>query len=352
VATSGTTAEKVTNVWYQPWWDASEKMSWQYNSCFGGLEYGREPEAILTSPRNTGIPSDDADLGFQERRVDRFLYLNERSSPVLWDNSHMDRMIKELAVFQPSILEANPAYLARLALHAYKTGQNIWQPKVIVLTYENPLPFLREQISLVFSSPQVSSFGSTEAAYVLTECECGRLHQNARSCRLDIQPFNRRFGRLDYGRLLVTTFDNPWRYLLRFDTGDLVKVASSCPCGRNDGFIIEEIAGRTTNITFSAEGSLILPSDVGSVMETIEDLISYRVMQNKDRNLTVELETDSVSCVPQDEVISALDKLYGNVDIQIKHLPMISAENSGKFKLTGTDYAWDHQELFGMAQNG
>jgi len=32
-----TIEERVTNVWYQPWWDASEVASWRYNSHTAAL---------------------------------------------------------------------------------------------------------------------------------------------------------------------------------------------------------------------------------------------------------------------------------------------------------------------------
>jgi len=34
IDTSGTTADKITNVWNQKWWDASEMSSWKLNSYF------------------------------------------------------------------------------------------------------------------------------------------------------------------------------------------------------------------------------------------------------------------------------------------------------------------------------
>jgi phenylacetate-coenzyme A ligase PaaK-like adenylate-forming protein len=109
VSTSGTTDDKVTNIWNQKWWDASERASWKLNSHTARLATGQHPEAILVNPLNVGIASDTVDLPLEQRRLARFLYLNERTSYTAWTSEHMDRMIRELMVFRPVILEAKPS---------------------------------------------------------------------------------------------------------------------------------------------------------------------------------------------------------------------------------------------------
>ncbi|MGD0022794.1 MAG: hypothetical protein ABSC54_10880, partial [Smithellaceae bacterium] len=91
VQTSGTTAEQVLNVWYQSWWDAAEAASWQYNVHTAALELGKHREAILTSPMNTGILAKNGLLTMEERSCGRFLYLNEKINPSLWDDQLFER---------------------------------------------------------------------------------------------------------------------------------------------------------------------------------------------------------------------------------------------------------------------
>ena len=66
VSTSGTTDDKVTNVWNQKWWDASERASWKLNSYTAQLATGEHPEAILVNPLNVGIASDDVELPLEK----------------------------------------------------------------------------------------------------------------------------------------------------------------------------------------------------------------------------------------------------------------------------------------------
>ena len=120
-------------------------------------------------------------------------------------------------------------------------------PAVIILTYENPSILHHRQIRRAFDAPVASSYGSTETAYVFMECEAGRLHQVTETCHVDFLPFAPEHGGPDVGRILVTTFDNPWRSLVRFDVGDVVRLngPAPCPCGRDEGLTLASIEGRT-----------------------------------------------------------------------------------------------------------
>ena len=40
VETSGTTDDKITNIWNQKWWDASERASWKLNSYMDHIATG------------------------------------------------------------------------------------------------------------------------------------------------------------------------------------------------------------------------------------------------------------------------------------------------------------------------
>ena len=54
VATSGSTEDKIINIWNQKWWDESERNSWKFNSCLNRIATGDHREAILVNPKNVG----------------------------------------------------------------------------------------------------------------------------------------------------------------------------------------------------------------------------------------------------------------------------------------------------------
>jgi phenylacetate-CoA ligase len=281
VATSGATGDQVTNVWYQPWWNASESASWQLNAHARAVATGSHREAILTSPWCAGFPCEEGYLTMEQRTLGRFLFLSERSDPSCWGGELMDRMVEELNAFEPTLLEANPSFLARLSRHIVRRRLHVRSPALIVLTYENPSVLHRRQICRAFDAPIASSYGATEAGYVFMECEAGRLHQVTATCHVDFLPFSLEQGGPDVGRILVTIFGNPWRSLVRFDIGDVVRLDghTPCPCGRREGLTLMSVEGRTLNLTLTPEGRAVTQGTVDHALGSVAGLLEYQVFQ-------------------------------------------------------------------------
>jgi phenylacetate-coenzyme A ligase PaaK-like adenylate-forming protein len=341
VETSGSSdTVQVTNIWNQRWWDASERASWKLNSNTASLATGDHPEAILANARNVGIISDDGDLPLEKRRLSRFLYLNEKTDPSRWTDSIMDRVLHELEIFKPVVLEANPSLLAKLCRYAVGIKRPIFQPGLITFTYEYPSRLHLRQIRRVFNSPLASSYGTTETGYIFMQCEAGKFHQVSDFCRVDVQPLQKEHGGPGLGRLLVTTFDNPWYAMLRFDVGDLAWLdkEANCPCGRNSGIIVAAIEGRFTNATLDVTGHLVTLRRLDDTMGTISDLDEYRLEHSAPGAYTVRLvslrqDRDKLSR----EVTEKLRKIYGKAAaISIVYEDFLSPEDSGKYCLAKT----------------
>ncbi|MCX7911719.1 MAG: hypothetical protein N2506_01960 [Dehalococcoidales bacterium] len=342
VQTSGSSdSVRVTNIWYQKWWDAAEEASWGLNAHTAVLSHGDVPEAILANARNVGFISDDVDLPLEKRRLSRFLYLNEKTDPSRWSAALMERMLDELGTFRPVILEANPSLLARLCRYAVASGRkDVYQPAVIIFTYEYPSVLHLRQIRRIFRVPMASSYGSTETGYVFMQCEAGRFHQNSRFCRVDMQPLKEEHGGPALARLLVTTFDNPWYYILRFDVGDLVRVESTmhCPCGRRDGVILSAVEGRFTNATLDCRGRLVTLRELDEAMGTIEEIDEYRLEQTSADRYVIHLVSEQKnSRALSRKVQDRLRGVYGrDADITIAYADGLAPEDSGKYSLART----------------
>lgn len=337
ITTSGTSDVGVTNIWNQVWWDNSEKASWELNSYVASIATGKHLEAILANPRNVGFISDDIDLPMEKRQAGRFLFLNEKTNPATWAPALMDRMIDELILFQPVILEANPSLLSLLCRYAADKGIRPFQPGLIVFTYEYPSNIHVRNIRQVFTSPLASSYGTTETGYVFMQCETGKFHQNSRFCRVDFQPFKKEFGGPQLGRILVTTFNNPWFYIVRFDVGDLVRIDESgrCDCGRNSGMILSSIEGRVNNLTLDGNGHLVTLHELDSALAVIPGLEQYKLEQPARGQYILSVvssrkDKESLSAV----VTDLLHALYGKqAEISVVHETSISPESSGKYSL-------------------
>ena len=340
VKTSGTIDASVTNIWNQEWWDASERASWKLNSHADKIATGSHPEAILSNPLNVGFISDTIELPMGKRRLARFLYLNEKTDPISWTPKHMDRMIRELEVFKPAILEANPSLLAKLCRYITASKKTVFQPELIVFTYEYPAHFHYRQIRRVFDAPLASSYGTTETGYVFMQCEEGKFHQNSEFCRVDFQPLKPEHGGPLLGRILVTTFNNPWYYIVRFDVGDLVRIdeQGECPCGRDSGLILAAIEGRITNVTLTCTGRLVSLRELDKALSVLEGIDEYRLEQATEGVYHLYLvsrrrDKDTLS----EQASKTLKGLYGqDAEVSVIYQDAISPASSGKYSLATT----------------
>jgi phenylacetate-CoA ligase len=346
VETSGTTDERVTNIWYQPWWNASEAASWKLNRHTANLD-GAHREAILASAMNVGFRS-KADLSMRERTLGRFLFLNEKATVREWTDHHYRRMLDELEEYRPVVLEANPSLLARLSWWAIEKGARVYQPQVIVFTYEYVSAMHLRDIQRVFQSPVVSSYGATEVGYVFMQCEYGVFHQNTDFCRVDFKALPVVHGGPSVGRILLTTFNHPWVSLIRFDVGDLVRQYEepSCPCGRDEGFLLSAVEGRLAYATFTTDGRLVTTRQVDEALSAIDDVRDYQLEQHSANLYVLQLVTIGDPQAATRAGRAALRELYGSdADVQIELCADIEPTVSGKYRRTHASIELDIKRL-------
>jgi phenylacetate-coenzyme A ligase PaaK-like adenylate-forming protein len=345
--TSGTTSEKVINLWYPKWWYGGEEASWKLNEHTARLTYPQK-EAKLSSSLNFGIHCEE-DLPMDHRILGRTLYLNEKLNLICWQKRHMARMAQDLKTYQPVILEANPSLLARLAFWAIDEGVDLYSPAAIVFTFELPSRIHLAAIRKVFSSPFVSSYGTTETGFVMEQCAHGHFHQNMEYCRIDFHPLQERYGGPELGRILVTNFNNPWSTVLRFDVGDLVRLypAGECGCGRNEGFIADAIEGRTANATFTTQGGLVTTMALDDQLARIPEIRDYHLEQLTPTGYELQAMLTDPSPRVRNRIREALASLYGQGgEYTVQVIPNLLPGPSGKFRRTQANFDFDQKGLF------
>ena len=345
VHTSGTEDEALENIWDQQWWDASERASWKLNPVAARVATGVHREAILASALSVGPRSENGPISREHRMLGRFLFLNEFWTTAEWPEGHERRIIEELADYQPAVFEANPSLLARLSRFAWRMGVAVYQPPLIILTYEFPSALQLRTIRRVFQSPIASSYGSTEAGYVFMECDYGKLHQNSEFCRVDFAPLNDGVKTHDgVGRIFSTTFGNKWFPLVRFDIGDIVRLESDpCPCGRNFGMTLSSIEGRLKSLCVADNGRLVTHREMDDALARVDGLEQYILVQEtlKKVRLDVVGEDSQGKRVAQDAE-DILRGMFGrHVEIVVNEVQALLPEKSGKFLLAKRDFPLD-----------
>jgi len=346
--TSGTTSEKVVNIWNQDWWKRSEAASWKLNSKLSLLEYPQK-QCKLASSLNVGISCEE-DLPVSHRILGDTLYLNEKTSILQWQERHLKRMVNELNEYRPVILEANPSLLARLAYWIADTGTTVFSPKVIVFTFEFPSAIHLLAIRKVFSSDFVSSYGSTETGFVMEQCENGLMHQNTDFCRIDFVPFKPEYGLNDLGRIFVTSFDNAWNYIIKFDVGDIIRLNDdkSCVCGRSEGIIAKAVEGRVSNLTFDLKGIPVTTKMLDDSLSDISCIRDYHLEQTDKSTYKIEamLSPDGNGRKAAEYIKEVLEKIYGNGNFLVNVVDDILPGPAGKFRRTQANFDFGEGKLF------
>lgn len=286
-------------------------------------------EAVLTTPACGAGVCHFGSQTMVERNIDGILFFNESSDPTHWTDAECERMLREWREFAPRGVEADPAYLAVIARAALKRGLTLPSPDFITLTYETTTRAMRRDIGRALAAPLFQLYGATEAGVLFMECEHGRLHPNERHSHIDLEPLPGA-GRL--ARVLVTTLGRPWMPLLRYDIGDVVRVAESrdCPCGlKSDGPLLERVEGRQSDcadVNGETVTPLMLDDAIHTALGAAATLEQWQL--NGDQLQVVDLGSRSSAAVAAKAVAALLAR-----PIRGERVTAIAPEASGKYRL-------------------
>ena len=143
--------------------------------------------------------------------------------------------------------------LAQLGIEAGLAG-SVHVPWV-TLASENVSEGQRSAIFRMFGAQPRQHYAMTEEVALICECPEGRLHVDEDYSLVEFLPLPGVPGAF---RLIGTTLDNGAFPLLRYDVGDVMRLAGPepCPCGRS-GRVVSSIDGRQDDYLVLADGSWV-----------------------------------------------------------------------------------------------
>jgi phenylacetate-coenzyme A ligase PaaK-like adenylate-forming protein len=323
IATSGTTENRLQVLWEWSWWDPQEREAMRLNARVAEVMARDFREAVLTTPVCGGSTCHIGTLSRQERTIDGMLFLNQVADPTLWNEGELARMLAEWNDLRPDGVESDPQYLAALCRHATAHNVAMHAPGFVTLTYEQTTrASLRAMKAAMPSTTPFQLYGATEAGVLFMECTAGRLHHNARHSHIEL---------LDVGgglqRVVVTTLGRTWMPLLRYDIGDLVRVADRCTCGSPDeGYVLSRIEGRGNDAIATPRG-LFTPAMLDDIVDAADPAIAQWQLQGSGEGWILHVVASD-----GDKAAAALaDKL--GVTIEARATTTILPEPSGKYRM-------------------
>jgi phenylacetate-coenzyme A ligase PaaK-like adenylate-forming protein len=123
--------------------------------------------------------------------------------------------------------------------------------------------------------------------------------------------------------------------LIRYDTGDLVRSATPCACGRSHQSI-ERGAGRPSNLFHLPNRKWFRPKIGAEVMENLLGDAKWQLVQIGVSGFELRyMPTNSNSPIDESKIRTTIkNALAANVSVNVKAFPALGLASSGKFLTT------------------
>lgn len=187
---------------------------------------------------------------------------------------------RALAELAPDFLMGRPSLMRRTGLALKRAGLTV-TPRALLVGGETYTKSLQAEIEELYSSTALGFYGSSEFGALASECSEHRgahLFEDFAVC--EVIKDGEQVGPGEEGELVVTALHNKAMPLIRYKTGDMVRLsdAASCGCGsrltRLDRFL-----GRSGDAFVAASGKRIQGLEIADLLEERFGLRDYQVAQ-------------------------------------------------------------------------
>ncbi|MCA9716518.1 MAG: phenylacetate--CoA ligase family protein, partial [Myxococcales bacterium] len=185
---------------------------------------------------------------------------NWAAGQTLFSHHHMrpDALPAYIAALQRGRFEyvtGYPSSLYVIASAMLERGAALpWRCRAVLTSSETLSARQRETVARAFDAPVGDFYGMVELVATAGQCARGRYHFDHEVGVTEFEPLP---GLPNTGRLISTGLLNDATPLIRYDTGDIVRRATTpCPCGRV-GLSAERVDGRVESYVRTPDGALV-----------------------------------------------------------------------------------------------
>ncbi len=249
----------------------------------------------------------------------------------------MDAYLDRIERYRPVSLFGYPSSLALLAEHGRRRGRRLSLPalRAAFVTGERLYDHQREGIAGYFGVPVADCYGSREGGFIAHECPAGSMHITSENIVLEVlDAAGRPAPTGEVGRIVVTHLDALGMPFIRYDTGDMGRLATAtCRCGRGLG-CMAMVEGRQTDFVVVPDGTIKHALSLIYVLRELEAVRQFQIVQGEHLDLDVHVMAEGGMTSPLRERIEAgLRKQMGpDVAIRIHETDHIEPAASGKYR--------------------
>jgi phenylacetate-CoA ligase len=199
--------------------------------------------------------------------------------------ARMREYLQQMADFQPCGMYAYSSAAYLLAREALASEMHCDSLRAVVLTSEPAFAHIVAAVEQAFRVPAVIEYGSIEGGFFAGEAPDRTLRVREDYVFMETLPYDgNRF------QIVITSLTNPSFPLFRYAIGDLTSSALQYP-GR--GFaILKDVVGRENQTLRSSSGRFLHSAWFEEIVEQHPGIRRYRLHQQVDGSLDVQLELD------------------------------------------------------------
>jgi phenylacetate-CoA ligase len=187
---------------------------------------------------------------------------------------------RTLRASSPDFVFCRPSHLRQLALQLDREGIRM-TPSGVFLTGEPATAATLNQFAKTFSCPVCTMYACSEAGNLGGDCRAQRgIHLYEDFIVFEVIRDDERVGPGETGELVITSLYNDAMPLIRYRTGDLVKLADDgrCDCG-SSLLRLESIQGRVSDGLMTVAGSRLPAMMVANEMERRTGFSDFQLSQ-------------------------------------------------------------------------
>jgi phenylacetate-CoA ligase len=297
---------------------------------------------------NCGLPKKFKSVRFSGR----IMFSNNHTSPPFWlHNYHsnqlfmstyhlldknMSHYISKLIEFKADLIDGYPSAIYVIAKYINVNKISLdYTPIAICTTAETLYDYQRAEITQAFGCKVFNQYASSEGGAFITECNYGRLHINTDSGYFE---FFNKSGSVakagEYAEMIITSFRTLKTPLIRYKTGDWVKLPDvpneECECGCKMPFV-DKIIGREDDLLYTEERGYVGRMD--PAYKGVNGIEKSQLIQiSLDKLLVKQVVNKSYSIKDEENLLKNLrDRLGSNISIEIEYLDTLPLGPNGKF---------------------
>jgi phenylacetate-CoA ligase len=236
--------------------------------------------------------------------------------------------------FKPEFVKGYPSALYEFSKLVERAGVTLPAVKAVYCASEVLHDFQKEVIERAFGAKIFQWYGQVETTVNLHQCGNGRIHVKETYGYLellDLQGNDVMPG--ETGQVIGTSWGNLAFPLLRYDTGDRMKLAldQHCTCGMN-GRIVESILGRDEDVIVTPDGRRLGRLDF--LFKPIKNVEESQIVQESSSTLHVRVvPTESYSEADEQLIRNMICEYIGTgMNVTIEECTSIPREKGGKLR--------------------